>query len=694
MRGPNVDSTVPTGPYAAAARIYHERGWTSPIPVTGKHPPLAGYTGYDGRWVDADECERLATTHGGWNIANRVPPTIIGIDIDAYNDKNGAQTIEWWAEQIGVPLPPTIKSTSRDDGISGIYYFTVPAGTKLKTVLGKDSGVEVIQWFHRYAVCWPTIHPDTGRKYVWYGPDGIALDEPPPMSWAAPLPVEWIVALSKNRQKSEASGSSDVDGERDDDTFYVDEEPYSAADVLANGIKDGEQNTVLYSYLSSLRARGSKRAEMMSLGAQVLRNTVNSDEHKPWTEDDLVEMVDRVREEYGTEAVTDEERRHAAEWMRKYGKDLKLEVDDESYAADVLKEIKKNHVRRAAKAFEAAAGWRQPSGDDAGALDAMLCRERAENPMLITGLMGARHNVSLTAQYKTGKTTLGLNVVRALVDDEPFLGQPTRLPKGARVTWLNGEMDADDFVHDYAAPLDIRNAARIHVMHLRGLRVPLLSDVGAEWMINELRRNDTGVWLVDSWRRLLAWNGIAEIDNAGIEQLTVRIDEIKKEAGVAAFVALVHTGRAAQEEGAERARGGTALDDWVDQRWLLTRGEGGVRFFYADGRAGSFGGTGTALTFDEATHRIELGVGNRSQARAAGIADVAAALLLANGMRPESERERFTKTALNARIRAGGRFTNQTDVDAGINEAERAGRIHWRLEARNAHVYYAGSKPQ
>ena len=33
--------------------------------------------------------------------------------------------------------------------------------------------VEICQQSHRYAVVWPSIHPDTGTVYRWYTPDGV-----------------------------------------------------------------------------------------------------------------------------------------------------------------------------------------------------------------------------------------------------------------------------------------------------------------------------------------------------------------------------------------------------------------------------------------------------------------------------------------------------------------------------------------
>ena len=50
-------------------------------------------------------------------------------------------------------------------------------------------------------------------------------------------------------------------------------------------------------------------------------------------------------------------------------------------------------------------------------------------------------------------------------------------------------------------------------------------------------------------------------------RLTSVIDEIKKQTKITEqFITTAHTGRAKHAEGDERARGATALDDWVDSR--------------------------------------------------------------------------------------------------------------------------------
>ena len=93
-------------------------------------------------------------------------------------------------------------------------------------------------------------------------------------------------------------------------------------------------------------------------------------------------------------------------------------------------------------------------------------------------------------------------------------------------------------------------------------------------------------------------------------RLTSVIDEIKKQTKITEqFITTAHTGRAKLAEGDERARGATALDDWVDSRMVLTR-EGENRFLFAEGR-GKVAMLETKLIFDPATNLSLMGEGDR-----------------------------------------------------------------------------------
>lgn len=247
-------------PYASAARSYWEAGWANPIPVRGKYPPVSGYTGAQGHnvsfpdltaWCDGPEA--------GWNIALRLPPTVIGVDVDSYDGKIGGQTIAKAEADLG-SLPATWTTTSRVDG-SGIKLFRVPGDVDLHEAEGilersygqevdgtRVSHVEIIRHGHRYAMVWPSVHPGTGVLYRWYRPDGGQVGDVDPLPRPADipeLPEAWIQALTT--REGPASSSDDFT------------QPDAPDDARHEGvIPHGKRHRELVSYASRLRNLASR----------------------------------------------------------------------------------------------------------------------------------------------------------------------------------------------------------------------------------------------------------------------------------------------------------------------------------------------------------------------------------------------------------------------------------------------------
>jgi hypothetical protein len=167
-----------TSPYREAAFRYLTHGWKGPLPV-GTHPhqktaPPAGYTGNDGAWPTEDQIAAWVDQKSDLNIALRLPENVVGLDVDDYDDKPGAQTMLAVIERHG-RLSRTWISTARE-GRSGIRWFRIDQPQILpgKLVHPDDpdvSGVEVIQRTHRYAVVPPSIHP-SGDPYRWITAQG------------------------------------------------------------------------------------------------------------------------------------------------------------------------------------------------------------------------------------------------------------------------------------------------------------------------------------------------------------------------------------------------------------------------------------------------------------------------------------------------------------------------------------------
>lgn len=181
-------------PYADAAGDYLAGGW-SPIrlPYRKKNPPPIGFTGYEGRYVDAEQVERWSK-RGRANVGLRLPEQVIGLDVDDYDGKAGGATFADAVARLG-PLPPTWRSTSRtDDPVSGIRFYRVPAGHRWVDRLGDN--VEVIHHGHRFAVVAPSMHPE-GREYGWFDPDGLPADGGPKVDELPELPAAWVAELDR-----------------------------------------------------------------------------------------------------------------------------------------------------------------------------------------------------------------------------------------------------------------------------------------------------------------------------------------------------------------------------------------------------------------------------------------------------------------------------------------------------------------
>jgi len=188
------------GPYTHAADLYWNAGWRGvlPLPVRAKKSPPTGWTGASAPWPSYPDLMAWSESEAG-NIALRMPHHVIGIDVDQYDGKTGGDTLSALERAFGA-LPATWRTTSRDDGVSGIRLYRVPEGAAWPGDLG--AGIEVIQWRHRYALVWPSLHPE-GRTYRWVTPDGTpAINVVPSPDDLPDLPQAWIDGLTSGRSEA------------------------------------------------------------------------------------------------------------------------------------------------------------------------------------------------------------------------------------------------------------------------------------------------------------------------------------------------------------------------------------------------------------------------------------------------------------------------------------------------------------
>jgi P4 family phage/plasmid primase-like protien len=323
--GPGPEAGAGAGPYASAARRYRDAGWRGVLPADLGGRPGHVPAGYSGGWdrdPDDDQVANWVQTLADHNVALRLPDDVVGLDVDVYDGKRGDQTIDYAAYEAGLgELPPTWTSTARGpDQRSRIYLFRVPAGRRWRSDLGRGSAVEIIQRGHRWVRCWPSQNhrlagrPGVDATYRWYRPDGTVADRPPRPDELAELPSSWLTVLAGAdavRPDGVGGSSADRDGRsaldhrnHDGPVLDQDGQPVDPELVLEVGLPIGSQQTELFRYMCSLRARNLRRSEMLVLGMVALQRLANDPSRDPWTQQDVRELVDRVRREYAPGAGT------------------------------------------------------------------------------------------------------------------------------------------------------------------------------------------------------------------------------------------------------------------------------------------------------------------------------------------------------------------------------------------------------
>ena len=225
MATPLAEHTPDDNPFSKYV-LYREAGYqgTIPLPYGKKHPPPKRYTGIQAdypndeqiaKWLKVDRANiglRLAEVEytPKKSIYNASVYELIGIDVDDYKEKNGAQQLVDLEKKLGI-LPPTVMSSSRWDMCpnSGIRLFFVPGGYHF---LGKAAKcIDIIQKGHRYMMVWPSRNPDADNaEYRWRSPNGAYYEarrqaganavpvEVPLLGDIAELPKPWFDFLTCN----------------------------------------------------------------------------------------------------------------------------------------------------------------------------------------------------------------------------------------------------------------------------------------------------------------------------------------------------------------------------------------------------------------------------------------------------------------------------------------------------------------
>lgn len=661
-------------PYRSAAYTYWEAGWRGVLPVFEREPisrrilphktkklSERGRTGHDG--VDPsypDVHAWMEGSEGDHNIALRMPDGVLGIDVDNYGKKRGAETLARCEADWG-PLPRTWRSSARPLP-SGIRFFRVPLG--LGWPGGIPDDIEIIQRSHRYAVVWPSWNPDSDSRYTWYQPNGALVNAVPRIDDLAELPAEWVDRLSTGLYAPDRKAAITDAGiiaalDQWDHAGTCRVLRHAVLEVAADFRHGARHETLNGPLLRIVRlaerghcglrqAIADVKAAFLSAATDPTRGRSRSDSEaaSEWRRavsgavaivtaspeggtpcscdieiSDLIppELPDPATPHDGavpSDIVAEPLSPPVGVETPGSGSDAVQEHSAPSLLALEVQRLRRiREANRALDAEEAAALFRVPTFTRN--LREELALPRTPTRYLIPEIMPSNANSLLTAQFKAGKTTLINNVTKSLVDGMPLFGKLQPQFDG-RVGIFNYEVDREQYAQ-WLEDMRIENQEAVSVLPLRGYSLPLLAPHVQEWTVRWLSEHEISVWIIDPYARAAVGSIDDENNNAQASRLLDLIDVIKSRAGVQAVIMPTHTGRAEMGEGQERARGATRLDDWADVRWLLTRDAKDQRYFRATGRDVDF--PETHLVYDAATRQLSLGAGNRSAVRSVEVQD-------------------------------------------------------------------------
>lgn len=280
---------------------------------------------------------------------------------------------------------------------------------------------------------------------------------------------------------------------------------------------------------------------------------------------------------------------------------------EDDFESRVRRAMDRERVRDEARRRLRAEQDGQERPFDAGTLADILSRP-PEPTMRIDGLVPWEAGVLLVAQRKTGKTTLAANYARSLLTGEDFLGQFEVRRVDGDIGFLNFEVSGGQlarWLNEVGVP-----DTRCHLVNLRGRRNPLTHPEDRERLAEHLRSRGIEALVVDPFGR--AFTGASQNDAGEVGGFLLDLDMfVRSEVGARDLLMTAHAGW-----NGERSRGSSALEDWADVFWTLTRdqtdGQDRPRFFRAEGRDVDV--DEDQLVYDTSTRRLTMaGVGSRRQ---------------------------------------------------------------------------------
>lgn len=189
-------------------------------------------------------------------------------------------------------------------------------------------------------------------------------------------------------------------------------------------------------------------------------------------------------------------------------------------------------------------------------------------------------NILLMAERKTGKTALGLSLLKAFADNDPFLNYfGTSMPEGRRVCYLNYELTRGMF-RRWLRRTNLSHPEKTCFLHMRGRSMPFWLPDARDELVEYCKRMEVWCMIIDP--QMMACLGLVDDENNNMQlaEFHHAIDAVKELAEVPNVMVVHHIGKADKERG----RGASRIEDWPDALWYLNKEDDGSRSFRAMGR--------------------------------------------------------------------------------------------------------------
>ena len=199
----------------------------------------------------------------------------------------------------------------------------------------------------------------------------------------------------------------------------------------------------------------------------------------------------------------------------------------------------------------------------------LLAEEIPEVPYRVDRLWPVGGNVVLSAQAKAGKSTLAMNLTRALVTGQRFLGEfETSKPTG-KIAIIDLELSRSH-LQSWLGSIGV-DTDQVVVYPMRGrasaIAKAMLDPQARSEFATDLREQGVEVLIIDPLSVLLNGAGIDENSNTEVGgMLRNGIAGLREDAGISDVLVIHHSGHGAKG----RTRGASVILDWPDAIWTLT----------------------------------------------------------------------------------------------------------------------------